>query len=35
MLPPRELASTGIDLDAVPVPRIEERVLLDLPHHSV
>jgi hypothetical protein len=24
MLPPRELASTGIDLDAVPVPRIEE-----------
>ena len=24
MLPPAELASTGIDLDAVPVPRIEE-----------
>jgi hypothetical protein len=24
MLPPRELASSGIDLDAVPVPRIEE-----------
>jgi hypothetical protein len=24
MVPQRELASTGIDLDAVPVPRIEE-----------
>jgi hypothetical protein len=24
MLPPGELASSGIDLDAVPVPRIEE-----------